>query len=164
MKSMTRKCPECGREALSRKTVTHVATVGGVKVTDATASALVCSACGKYDLWADELAGYERRAAIAVLRDGRAVDGDVVRFARKALGLRQIDLAEILQKSPENISRWETGDIAIPRAEQLALVALLESGGSRVEIADWVVWARRSGRAAKPRALDVLPPVWRARG
>jgi DNA-binding transcriptional regulator YiaG len=104
----------------------HTQRVGAVAVHDATAFAWQCTQCGEVDLSLEDLAGYERRAAALVLRDGRHVNGDVLRAARKALDLRQADLAALLGCQPETISRWETGAMSMPRAEQLALVALLD--------------------------------------
>jgi DNA-binding transcriptional regulator YiaG len=104
----------------------HTQRVGGVAVHDATAFAWQCKTCGEVDLDLQDLAGYERRASALVLRDGKHVNGEVFRAARKALDLRQTDLAILLGCTPETISRWETGTMSMPRAEQLALVALLD--------------------------------------
>ena len=35
--------------------------------------------------------------------------GEVMRFMRKAAGLRALELAELLGVTPETVSRWETG-------------------------------------------------------
>jgi DNA-binding transcriptional regulator YiaG len=105
---------------------THLEQVGGVTVKDATSLAWQCKSCNLCDSSLEELAGYERRAAALVLRDGTRVDGSVTRDARKALGLRQVDLASLLECEPETLSRWESGARVMPRAEQLALVALLD--------------------------------------
>lgn len=107
--------------------VKHVESVGGKEVIDGTAMANVCTECGGYDLSTAQLAGYERRAAALVLRDGRFVNGSVVKYARKALGLRQVDLGRLLTKSGEQISRWENDDPKIPKAEQLAILYALEA-------------------------------------
>lgn len=104
----------------------HVEHVGQTKVTDGTGMALQCKECGEPMLSLAALAGYERRAAALVLRDGKHVDGTVLRYARKALGLRQTELAALLQCTPETLSRWENGAQQMKRAEQLALVALIE--------------------------------------
>jgi putative zinc finger/helix-turn-helix YgiT family protein len=155
----TKKCPECGEGTLRRTVVTHVETVGGITVNDATAFALACDRCGEYDLTGDELAGYQRRAAALVLRDGRLVTKEVVRYARKALGLRQVDLGALLDKSPENVSRWETGDVRIPRAEQVALIALLDAQENGFDLGDWIDLQREPLRRSKhPRELHVPPP------
>ncbi len=88
-----------------------------------------------------ELAGYQRRAARTILRDVREVEPEVLRFARKAIGLTQTQLAELFSVTPETISRWETGKEPFKPAVQLALATLvdiaeLEGGedlGSRLE-------------------------------
>jgi putative zinc finger/helix-turn-helix YgiT family protein len=154
-----KKCPECGQGTLRRTVVTHVETVGGIKVNDGTAFGLACDRCGEYDLTGDELAGYQRRAAALVLRDRRLVTKDVVRYARKALGLRQVDLGALLDKSPENISRWETGEVRIPRAEQVALIALLDAQEDGIDLGDWIEMERAPlHRSKRPPELDVPPP------
>lgn len=104
----------------------HVEQVGQARVTDGTGVVLQCKECGETMLTLAALAGYERRAAALVLRDGKHVDGTVIRYARKTLGLRQTELATLLQCTPETLSRWETGAQQMKRAEQLALVALIE--------------------------------------
>ncbi len=119
------RCSECGG-ALEMRGYRHVEHVGAIKVIDGTGMALQCQACGEPLLSLTALAGYERRAAALVLRDGKHVDGAVIRYARKALGLRQTQLAILLQCTPETLSRWETGAQQMKRAEQLALVALIE--------------------------------------
>jgi DNA-binding transcriptional regulator YiaG len=118
------RCEVCGSALVGYK---HTEQVGKVKVTDGTALKPYCEKCGGPNLTLDELAGYERRAAALVLRDGRHVDGAVLKYARKALGLKQTNLAAILQCQPETLSRWETGALVMRRAEQLELVALLDN-------------------------------------
>lgn len=132
---------------------THIEQVGGVAVKDATSFAWQCKSCNLCDLSLEELAGYERRAAALVLRDGTRVDGNVTRDARKALGLRQVDLASLLGCEPETLSRWESGARVMPRAEQLALVALLDEvesfGGDIRELLD--------KKKSQPAELEVKP-------
>ena len=60
-------------------------------------------------LTADEWSMLERRAARTVLLEVEKVNGVELRFCRKALGLRQVDLAEHLGVASETVSRWETG-------------------------------------------------------
>ena len=78
------------------------------------------------DLTLAELAGYERRAAKTVLLDVPEVEGEVLKFARKALGLKQAELAAILDVSAETISRWETSADPFKRQVQLAYAQLLD--------------------------------------
>jgi DNA-binding transcriptional regulator YiaG len=138
----------------------QVQQIGDVAVHDSTAFAWQCK-CGECDLALDELAGYERRAAALVLRDGRHVNGNVVRAARKALDLRQ---AVLLECKPETISRWETGAMSMPRAEQLALVALLEGTEQGTADVQELVRAAREGGAPDDGTELEVPPLRRATG
>ena len=109
---------------LTRKGYAHVTQVGGHRVVDG--SAMVRQdAAGNVILSHEELAGYERRAARVALQELKSVDGKVLKFARKALELRQVDLAELLDYRAEQISRWENSIEGIPRAVQLAVAELL---------------------------------------
>jgi DNA-binding transcriptional regulator YiaG len=153
----SRKCPECGGKLVGRA-VKHVEKVGPATVTDGTGVVSVCEACGEYDLSAEQLSGYERRAAALVLRDGAHVDGQVVRYARKALGLRQEELATLLACRGETVSRWETEAIEIPRTEQLALVALLDGVEcGQLDPADALERAKQDKPRKGPAQLEVLP-------
>jgi len=121
------KCVECGARMANRG-YEHVEKVGKYKVKDATAFAMQCTSekCGEVELTLNELAGYQRRAAAVVLREAPEVDGTIVKYARRALGMKQVDLAEQIGCAAETLSRWETGSLAIQRAEQLAIVAVLD--------------------------------------
>ena len=114
---------------MSNRAYKHVEKVGRYKVNDATAFVLQCNdeKCGEVELTLAELAGYQRRAAAIVLRDAKEVDGAVVKYARKALGMKQTVLAEHIGCRPETLSRWETGEATMQRAEQLAIVAILDA-------------------------------------
>lgn len=105
---------------------THTEQVGRLKVTDGTGMRWVCPSCEEVLLSLDAHARYERRAAAAVLREGRHVDGAVLKYARRALGLRQARLAQLIEYQAETLSKWENDREPIPRATQLAIAALLE--------------------------------------
>lgn len=78
-------------------------------------------------LSAEQLTALELRAANTVLREVELVSGAELRFARKALGLRQTELAEHLGVTPETVCRWETGADPFRRPVHLAVMALVES-------------------------------------
>lgn len=78
------------------------------------------------DLSLKQLAGYERRAVRTVLREVREVEPEVLRYARRAMGLTQAQLADLLSVTSETISRWETGAEAYKPAVPLALATLLD--------------------------------------
>jgi DNA-binding transcriptional regulator YiaG len=73
-----------------------------------------------------ELERLELQAAIAVLSHAGSINGDELRFARKAMGLRQPDLAALLDVATETVSRWETGADPIRRQTQLAMLLFVE--------------------------------------
>lgn len=120
-----RTCPECGGP-LVVKVHRHIENVGGTKVVDETAMLPCCVQCNNVDLTLKQLAGYERRAAALVLERVIHANGAMLRYARKALGITQPELAKLISHKPETISRWENDKRPVERAEQLALVALLD--------------------------------------
>jgi DNA-binding transcriptional regulator YiaG len=65
-------------------------------------------------------------AAVAVYQHVESITGDELRFARKAMGLRPLELAALLDVTPEIVSRWETGADPIGRQTQLAVLLYLE--------------------------------------
>lgn len=158
----TRQCPECGHQAVVFRGYTHTTAVAGIRVNDATAMAWVCGKCGFADLTADQISGYERRAAALVLRDGRHGTGPVLRFGRKALGLKQEELGLLLATAGETISRYENGKLEIPRAVQLALVALLDGVERGTEDVKQQVDKVKSGRVSDSTLEVPLPPQRKA--
>lgn len=60
-----------------------------------------------------ELAVAEKLAGLGIRT------GEAFKFMRKALGLRAVDLAELLDVAAETVSRWETGE---PEARAFALL------------------------------------------
>jgi len=115
---------DCGGK-LVRRRYEHVQDVAGARVRDGSGLVRVCENCGEPTLTMDEMSRYERTAAAIVLREGK-VTGARLKFARKALGMTQADLGDAIGCRSETISRWEHEQAEIPRAERLAIVALLE--------------------------------------
>jgi DNA-binding transcriptional regulator YiaG len=116
-------CFECG-SPLAVETHTKRTRVGRYKVDDGSQMMPVC-AKGHVEMDLDQLAAYERRAAIVVLSEAVDIGGGEIRFARKALGLKQAQLATLLDVAPETISRWETGAETMSRVSRLALLAVV---------------------------------------
>lgn len=99
------KCTECGKPVLHGQ-VEHVFMVSGVRVVG-NVPAWTCGSCGEQQLEHDALAGLELAAAHALGQHGVST-GEAFRFMRKALGLRAVDLGELIQIDAATISRWET--------------------------------------------------------
>jgi len=139
------------KRKLERRGHKHVTRVGRHVVEDATAMVLH-DENGEVELEYDEAVGYERRAARVVLQERKVIEGDVLRFARGALDLRQEDLAAIVGYTPTEISRFETGARPIPRAVQLAVAELL----CRVEVeGDQVLTTLLDEGRSEPSTLTV---------
>lgn len=147
-------CASCGGTLIVRN-YEHVESVGGVKVKDATGFLPQCQKCGEVELDLKQLAGYQRRAAAVVLRDARTLPGGAVKYARKALGLNQAELATLLGVEPETLSRYETEKLMIPTATKLAIVALLDGAEQGLDIKS-LVERERAGRPSI-NEMYVLP-------
>jgi putative zinc finger/helix-turn-helix YgiT family protein len=110
-----------------------------------------CSSCGEVYFEGTDLARFELAVA-RILAESGAESGDAFRWMRKALDLRAIDVAELLEVTPETVSRWETGRVAVDRAALmiLGLMVVDQAHGSTATID-----ALRARAAAKPLAKTV---------
>lgn len=116
----------------------HITKVGRYSVRD-TARTLKLSD-GAPGISYEEAGRLELRAVATVLSRVDLVGGAELKFARKAMGLRQPELARMLGVTTETVCRWETGSEPFKRQTQLAVLRLVE------EVA-------RSGRDALARDL-----------
>lgn len=74
----------------------------------------------------ENLGRLELTAARAVLAHAESIVGDELKFARKAIGLSQVELGALLDVTNETVSRWETGAEPIRRVTQLVLLLLVD--------------------------------------
>jgi len=85
-------CPECGAQGTAEIGAHELCVVVGDKAVKARWLRFSkCTACGFYELSAQQARLLEMRAALSVLRDCGAPSGAALKFARKALGLKQSD-------------------------------------------------------------------------
>ena len=127
-------CPNCEGK-MTRRAYQHVTKIAGFTVTDGTGHVLRCDQCEAPLLSSAEVAGYERRAAKQILMTAeRPVSGAVLKYARKALVLRQKEMGALLATNEQQISRWEKED-ELDRRLRLAVASLLAmaEGGSPVD-------------------------------
>jgi putative zinc finger/helix-turn-helix YgiT family protein len=115
------RCPECHKETKRRPWKGEV-TLMGVAVQ---ARGDQCPACEGLLFDASELERVDRVAAAAVVRRGVQTSKEF-RFVRKTAGLRAVDVADLLGVRPETVSRWERGEVEIPRAIAFVLGELFE--------------------------------------
>jgi DNA-binding transcriptional regulator YiaG len=125
MNTMDLNCPECGA-SLEVRGYRHHQRVGKYEVRDESVCLPQCPNEHGPMLTFKERLGYERRAVKLLLQSGVGDDGAVMRFARRTLGLKQTELAKLLDLAVETVSRWETGTNPAPHTTQLALAALID--------------------------------------
>lgn len=123
MAAVNEPCRECGGVVTVRG-YTSVQKVGKWTVTDRSSVVPQCTTCNAPQLSLDDIQGYELRAVNTVLCEGH-FEGDVIRYARKALGLTQKELGKILDYTHETVSRWENGKEPVPRSGASALIGLI---------------------------------------
>lgn len=87
-------------------------------------AALECSECGSVEYPGDALARVELSVAREIFNKGLR-EGRSVRFARKALGMRASDLADVLDVTPETVSRWENDRIPVDLSVWAAIGSLV---------------------------------------
>lgn len=130
-------CTDC-KAPMRMRAYRHVEIVGGLRVVDETTSQSQCDACGAVDLSFEALHGFELRAACTAFHDGRErVTGPALKYARKAIGLSQKQLATLLGRSHETVSRYETSPDSLPveiRLAMLSLITMAERGASAEQL------------------------------
>jgi DNA-binding transcriptional regulator YiaG len=133
------RCPECKSRELRPVLKEETAQVEfRFRGTDRVASYVTrlpvtrCRACGQEFETGADLERFELHVARAALDMG-VLAGGILRYARKALGLRATDLAELLGVTAETVSHWENDRTEISRAAWVAIGDLVEDRINGVE-------------------------------
>lgn len=119
-------CPECKAINSLGHAVQELRVSVGEKTVKATQHLSKCNNCGFHEISALDAELLQMRAALTVLRECGAPTPAVLKFARKALGLRQSDIPPLLGYAAETVSRVENGSFPTPAAYAPALGGLLE--------------------------------------
>lgn len=121
------KCPHCKSPVQRGKKEQARAVAGTTFVV--TLPALSCRACSALFVLGEVLQRADIAIAVVIAKKG-TVNGETLRFMRKALGLRGFALAELLGITGETVSRWETGQRAVdPRVWVLVGSLVMERAG-----------------------------------
>ena len=126
-----KRCASCGHAGLVDDYASSSVRVGQ-KIFSALLPARTCPACNEAYIAHETLARFEMTVAKALV-ERAARDGSSFAFMRKALGLRSVELAELLAVAPETISRWEHDKIPVEHCAMALLGALVlekVAGGS----------------------------------
>lgn len=101
------RCPLCKEAELERREVPHAVDVDGIEFRG-TVEGDGCSACDEALVAHEELRRFDLLVADALARQAERKP-ERVRFMRRALGLKGVELARLLDVTPETVSRWEHG-------------------------------------------------------
>lgn len=141
------RCVTCGHDKMARELVEETIRVGDVTFT-ARVPADVCPRCGEFYLDGVTIRALEKAVAEALAHGG---DGspEAFRYMRKAIGLKAVEVAELMSVTPETVSRWENGERQPePRAVRLLGALVLEVVEGRTTLLEYL---RSLGRDTGPR-------------
>ncbi|MBI5543085.1 MAG: helix-turn-helix domain-containing protein [Deltaproteobacteria bacterium] len=120
---MPKRCVECRSRELVAAEVEERLEVAG-KTFTATIPTTKCAKCGATYLSHDAVGVLELGAAGELARHGE-VSAEAFSFMRRALGVRAVELAELLDVTPETVSRWEHGRQPIDRGAAALLSSMV---------------------------------------
>ncbi len=110
------RCPTCKKE----NTLRPWEGPWPVRGIDLVAHGRSCSSCGEVLVALSEHGRLERIAAEQLVARGIRT-GAEFKFVRALAGLRANEVAEMFGVRPETVSRWERGEVEIPRTAAYAL-------------------------------------------
>lgn len=84
-----------------------------------------CGACGQMIFDLEQAGALERMRAGALVKRGIRTGMDF-KYVRKVAELTATELAELLDVTAKTVSRWETGEVELPRYAAFVLGELLE--------------------------------------
>jgi DNA-binding transcriptional regulator YiaG len=147
------KCASCaGLLTASRKR--QVQRVAGREFI-VTVAASTCRGCGSIFLENDSLQRADLEVACELARHGPP-RGEAFRFLRKTMGMRGLDLAALLDVTPETISRWENDQRVVDKATWLTLGSLvLERAGRAPETLERLRELLAHGPGGRSVLIDV---------
>ena len=116
------KCPACGKTVFEPAMYAARRDLDGRRFTGDVA-ARRCTSCGELLVSGPGLGAFERAITHEMARSGE-VGPEGFRWLRKAAGLKAVRLAELLDVTPMQVSRWENGRKPLER-RAVALVSTL---------------------------------------
>lgn len=145
----TNRCYKCRGKTRKAERIQKW-TVGGTEYS-VPVPARECVECDEVVLDGPSLIRAELTVAAEVARTG-TISRETFRFMRRAIGMRAVDLAELLDVEPETISHWETGRSTVPRAAWVVMRDLvLDAVSGRATTKE------RLQEKGRPRARVSLP-------
>jgi putative zinc finger/helix-turn-helix YgiT family protein len=127
------RCPNCGKTGTIRTWEGRIVRYG----VEIVAHGQRCRDCDETLFEAAEMKRQERAIAKEIATR-RVRTGSEFKLLRKVAGLCAVDVAGMLDITPETVSRWERGTVEIPRAAAYVLGDLFEHPKlARERLAAW---------------------------
>lgn len=120
---MPKRCVECGGSEMKATRSDERVKVAG-RTFAAKIPATRCVKCGAKYLSHEAVGVLELAAAGELARHGE-VPSEAFGFMRRTLGLKALELARLLDVTPETVSRWEHGKQPIDRGAAALLSAMV---------------------------------------
>jgi putative zinc finger/helix-turn-helix YgiT family protein len=114
-----KRCHKCRGVRLQATELEHEVEVAGCRF-KAMMPATRCAECGETVVSGADLEAFELAVAADLAQRG-PTSGEAFRFMRKALGLKAVEVAGLLDVTQETVSRWEN-DKFKPERRALALL------------------------------------------
>lgn len=115
------RCPTCKQEDTFRPWEGELPTMG----IDLRGQGRRCEACGEILIALSERGRLERLAAAQMVARGIR-SGREFQFVRKVAGFQATEVADLFGVRKETVSRWERGEVEIPRTAAYTLGQLYE--------------------------------------
>ena len=146
------KCPGCGKNAFEPANYAAGRDLDGRRFTG-DVPARKCTSCGELLISGPGLGAFERAITLELARGGE-VGPEGFRWLRKAAGLKAVRLAELLDVTPMQVSRWENGRKPLER-RAVALVSALALEQVEGKAATRAVLEALAARKKVPRTVQL---------
>jgi putative zinc finger/helix-turn-helix YgiT family protein len=117
------RCYSCKGEALTAATAELELAIAG-RTFQTTVAAIRCTGCGEQTIPGLALGAFELDVAGELARHGE-VSAEAFKFMRKAIGMRAVEFAGLLDVTHETVSRWEHGHLPVERRAAALLSAMV---------------------------------------
>ena len=115
------RCPSCNKTDSFRAWEGTIQMLG----VEIVARGKRCRSCGEVLFDGEEVERQERETATAIVARGIR-SGKEFKLVRKVAGFRANEIADMFGIRPETVSRWERGEVDVPRTAAYALGELYE--------------------------------------
>lgn len=157
------KCVECGGAMRVASRTHQYAESGLPNVILRGVEVRKCAKCDTQEVGIPNIAGLHACLARLIVGRSSAMTRQEFRFLRQFLGHSSQDFAKLLRVTPETVSRWQTGRLAIPRPVELLVRLLVARSQPRIDYTNEMLAKLRPQPSHPPRlAVRLRHGSWEA--